>query len=811
MKSSNTLHRRLGLSLVVLFAAALNMAAQQVSDAGKSVACDPGAYCAGQPNSIRELGRNLLRDQEHIWMSPLRLQYREARWILPMTGIAAGLIAADGDIEQHIGTTHMHLSNQLSNAGLFAEVGTAGAFYVIGKERHNEHATETGLLSYEAAVNSLIVNTAIQGISRRPRPDQPSQSGFFSSGTSFPSDHAAVAWSIASVVAHEYPGWGTRLLAYGSASAISAARVGARKHFVSDVFVGSALGWLIGKETYRLHHNPELPGVDWNTVAPRVERVREPLHQASTYVPLDSWIYVALDRLSALGFARERMQGQRPWTRIECAQIVEQASSTDLRENHEAAALYTDLRSELENEMEVLRGGRNLSISVDSVYSRLQVISGTPLTDSFHFAQTQINDFGRPYQEGSNVVTGFTSHAEAGPFAFYVRGEFQRSPSAEALPGNVLAAISSTDGLPMRPGTPTPEVRRFRLLDAYATLNLGGWQASFGKQSLWWGPGEGGDLMLSNNAEPMTMLRLKRIAPSRLPGFLRRAGEIQSETFLGQVDGYNFVRLGPTFVVTGSYAHNLDPQPFVWGHKLSIQPTANLEIGVSITTVFAGLGRPLTFDTFWHTFSSSGNAQPVDPGDRRTGFDFRYRIPGLRRWVVLYSGSMSEDEPNPIAYPRRSAMNPGIYLVQIPGVRKLDLHAEAVYTNLPNDPRSAAFYTNAHYANGYINNGQIMGSWVGPEGRGYQVWSNYWQSAERRLRAGYRKQTVDSSYLKGGSLWDLQGSYIFPIHSRLSAETAFQFERWNFPLLATTERSNVSVSLQLTYRPGKLSKFFRHD
>lgn len=808
---SYTSRGRLWGSVFLLFAVALNVTAQQQTAGADSVQCEPGAYCASQPNSIRELGRNLLRDQKRIWTSPLRFRFRDARWVLPVTGIAAGLIAADDSIEQHVGTSHVHLSSQLSNAGVFAEIGAAGAFYLYGKGKHNEHSTETGMLSYEAAVNSLIVNTAIQSISRRPRPDELPRTGFFNGGTSFPSDHSAVAWSIASVVAHEYPGWGTKLLAYGTASAVSAARVGARKHFTSDVFVGSALGWLIGEETYRLHHNPELPGVNWNKTSSSVEHVREPLQQASTYVPLDSWIYVALDRLSALGYASEGMQGLRPWTRIECARIVDQAASTGLLENHEAAALFAELRSEFEKETDVLRGGKNLSISVDSVYSRFLAISGTPLTDSLHFGQTQINDFGRPYQEGLNLFTGFSSHAEAGPFAFYVRGEFQRSPSAEALPSNVLASIASTDGLPPRPGLPTAEVKRFRLLDAYATLNVGGWQASFGKQSLWWGPGGGGDLMLSDNAEPMTMLRLKRVAPSKLPGFLRRIGEIQNDTFLAQLDGYNFVRLGPTFAVTGSYAHHIDPQPFVWGHKLSIKPTPNLELGVSITTVFAGLGRPLTFDTFWHTFSSSGNAQSVEPGDRRTGFDFRYRLPGLRHWIVLYSGSMSEDEPNPIAYPRRSAMNPGIYLLRVPGIQKLDLHAEAVYTNLPNDPRTAAFYTNAHYANGYTNNGQIMGSWVGPEGRGYQLWSNYWQSAERRLRVGYRKQTVDRSYLQGGSLWDLQGSYTFPIASRLTADTAVQFERWNFPLLSTSERSNVSISVQLTYRPGNLVRILRHE
>lgn len=308
--------------------------------------------------------------------------------------------------------------------------------------------------------------------------------------------------------------------------------------------------------------------------------------------------------------------------------------------------------------------------------------------------------------------------------------------------------------------------------------------------------------MLSSNAEPITMLRLSRIKPFALPSILKVLGPIRSETFMGQLDGYHFLRLGQNFVLTGSYERNIDPQPFVWGQKISLQPTPNLELGVSITTVFAGLGRPLTFRTFGHTFSSSGNAQETEPGDRRTGFDFSYRIPHLRKWLVLYNGSMSEDEPNPIAYPRRSAMNPGIYLPQIPKLRAVDLHVEGGYTNLPNDSRGAVFYTNTHYAEGYTNNGQIMGSWLGPQSRGLQVWSNYWRSGVSRLQFGYRSQAVDPAYIGGGTVQDFRGGYRFAIGPTLVGDAGLQFERWNFPALSGASKSNVMISVQLNYRPA---------
>lgn len=783
--------------------------AQQAPQAAAPTACDKDYDISSSKYrklNAKDLGIDVLHDQKRFWTAPLRFRRRDAGWVLPLVGVTAGLIVADKDIVQHVDPAHAHTSQRISDAAVMAGLGAAGAFYVMGRVHKNPHAIETGVLSYQASVNSLIVNTAIHGISRRTRPDSGPDSGdFFAGGSSFPSNHAGVAWSIASVVAHEYPGWGTKLFAYGTATAVSLARVTGQKHFPSDVFVGSTLGWLIGRETYRAHHDKELPGETWGEFKRDVERVPDPLHEGTTYVPVDSWVYPAYDRLSALGYAPTGSQNLRPWTRLEFARLLQQSSVMDPSGSDEVGALYKELQAEFEQDSHVLAGERNLAAVLDSVYTRFTTISGTPLTDGFHFGQTIVDDYGRPYQRGLNVVTGVTTHAEAGPFAFYVRGEYQHAPSAPMLPDSVRSATAAADGLPVAPATAFSEINRFRLLESYVALNLSGWQLSFGRQSLWWGPAYGTDLMFSDNAEPVTMLRLSRVSPWKLPGLLGVLGQVHSDTFLAQMDGYHFVRLGPTFELTGSYEHHIDPQPYLWGYKLSVQPTANLQLGISITTVFAGQGRPLTFDTFFHTFSSSGNIQAVEPGDRRTGFDFSYRIPGLRKWLILYSGGMSEDEPNPIAYPRRSAWNPGIYLPQIPGLPKLDLHAEAVYTNLPNDPRPAVFYTNSHYAGGYTNNGQIVGSWTGPEAQAYQFWANYWRSGQRKIQLGFRTQVVDRAYVGGGRVQDINGSYDFLLRPDMKVKAGAQYERWKFPKLGSTPQSNFTISVQFTYQPGRTS------
>src|SRR5215467_6287297 len=55
------------------------------------------------------------------------------------------------------------------------------------------------------------------------------------------------------------------------------------------------------------------------------QQQRDPANMASTYVPLDSWVYPALERLSALGILQTSFVALRPWTRMECARLAAEA------------------------------------------------------------------------------------------------------------------------------------------------------------------------------------------------------------------------------------------------------------------------------------------------------------------------------------------------------------------------------------------------------------------------------------------------------------------------------------------------------
>jgi Capsule assembly protein Wzi len=517
-------------------------------------------------------------------------------------------------------------------------------------------------------------------------------------------------------------------------------------------------------------------------------------NSGTVFVPLDSWVYPAFERLAALGYIDVGFLGMRPWTRLECAHLVQDAR--DIIAGRDSEATGSDgtvqaLESEFASDLEALDGGSNRQMQLESVYTRLTGINGQPLNDSEHFGQTIINDFGRPYAQGFNNSTGLSAYATAGRFSIYVRGEYQHAPSTPAYSLPVRQVIATVDANPLQPAKPVPAVDQFELLDTYVGVNLGGWQVTFGKQSLWWGPGEGGAMLFSDNAEPVTMARVSRISPFKLPWLFRLMGPVKTDYFFGKLAGHEF-----------------PPGPFIHGEKISFKPTRNLELGFSRTVVMGGEGRAFTLGALFNSyfsFTSSQNYGPsVNPGKRTGGFDFSYRVPFLRKWLTIYSDSLSDDDVSPLASPRRSGISPGIYMPRLPGVPKLDLRVEAVYTDTPggNTHNGQYIYFDTFYHDLYTNYGNIIGSWIGRDGKGYQAWSKYRFSERRSLELDYRHAQVSGDFIPGGGStndYGVQGDFLIGHGTSVSGRV--QYERWNYPILAPQPQSNVTVSLQVTYWP----------
>jgi hypothetical protein len=763
--------------------------------------------------------RNFLRDQKDIWTSPFKARVEDMNWMLPAIGLTAGLITADAELSSRLNKTGTLAKNSgnLSNAGLGLAVGGAGALWLVGRIHADDHQQEAGILAGEAALNSYVVAEVFKVATRRERPTEGTGQGRFFNGTiansAFPSAHAITVWSIASVVAHEYPGPLTQILAYGLATGVSVARVTGRAHFPSDVVAGSAMGWLIGRQIYNRHQEADLTGANYGTFV-KDKPPREPGSSSSSdsissaYVDMDSWVYPAFDRLSSLGVIPSGMLGLRPWTRRECARLLEEAPQyVDDASDDEAKRLLAVLNKEFATEL----GGLETNyIGLDSVYARVTGISGKPLTDGYHFARTIVNDYGRPFQSGANFLSGFTSSASAGPLGFYVRGEFEHAPSAPGVSQAIQDALQLTDLKPLiQPASPIQAFNQFRLLDTYVMLNLKGWQTSFGKQTLWLGPTRD-PFLWSSNAEPIYMFRIDQATPKKLPSFLGFLGPYRTEFWVGKLTGHHIVTTqdpaGPPVIF--SVGRSLAKQPMVNGLKINFRPTPNFEFGVGRTGLWGGPDFPITAHTTRLSLFSASNAvgRNNDPGDRRSTFDFSYRIPGFRKWLTLYEDSFVEDEVSPIGYPRRAAHNPGIYMPQLPKLPKMDLRVEASYTNLPGLIQTTGggfFYWNTRYEDGYTNQGNIIGNGtVGRQGIAFRGESTYWFASDKTIQFGYRNMAADPAFAKGGAFRDAYLRSEWKLNPGMALSSFVQYEWWNFPLLTNGNRQNdFTASFQLTYWP----------
>jgi membrane-associated phospholipid phosphatase len=753
--------------------------------------------------------KHLVQDQRQFWTSPARFHTSDLKWVLPAAGVAAAFVATDSWWSKQVPLTHEATSKKFSDYGTYSLIGLTGASFLLGHIRHDDQLSEAGLLSGEAALNGAAVAFAFREVAQRQRPYQGNGHGnFFAGGSSFPSMHSTVAWSVASVWAHEYPGWLSQTAAYGLASAISITRVTAKQHFPSDVIIGSALGWYFARQVYRAHHDPELGGSGWGNAfdTDTVDKTRNPNDMASPYVPLDSWIYPAFERLIALGYLRSAMLGMRPWTRLECARLLDDAQENfpdNGVQEGDAGRTYAVLTTEFQPEIARLNGTPNVGAHVESVYTRMTGISGTPVRDGYHFGQTIVNDYGRPYWSGFNNVTGVTADAEAGPVSIYLRGEYQHAPAMPSESPQTLAATAAADfSPPLANGN--AEVNRFALLDSMASFTINNVQISAGMQSAWLGPGEFGSFLMSNNAAPFPMVKIDDVVPHEIPAVSHILGPFRTEFFIGQLSGQHWEYcIVPSCQFYPGYPDvvgpDVSPQPFIHGEKISFQPTPNFEFGMGVTAMFGGPGLPVTFRNFFRTYYAHSSTAANDPGKRISQADLTYRIPGLRNWLTFYMDSLVVDEISPIGSTRAS-VNPGIYMPQIPKIPKLELRAEGI-----NESRNKQFapgfvyFDQRRFLSGYTDNNYLLGSWIGRAGRGGQGWVKYSFTPRNTLQFGYRLQTVSPKFVQGGRLADYSASGNVMLSRDIAFSGIFQYEQWRFPALSALAQSNVTASIQLTY------------
>lgn len=565
----------------------------------------------------------------------------------------------------------------------------------------------------------------------------------------------------------------------------------------------------------------------------------------SPYIPDDSWIYPAVLRLYSLGYLDDVYLGLRPWTRASVIHMLEdadgliqQGESNDAPLAAEARSIYNALTRQLHQDMQGPCGPHKGSAIVESVYSLERAISGTPLNDSYHLGQSIVNDYGRPFQGGFNSYSGLSGYATAGRFALYIRAEFQGAPSAAGYSAELAQTLSNIDGTsyfvpsstpPFGPTTavfnqttipqgPIPAATHGRFLEAYLSYQLLNHVVSFGKQDQWLGPAQGGSMAFSNNAQNFYAFEINRIEPLSVPGLSRLTGPFRYEFLVGALRGHTEMP-NPAYEQGQPGAGNvINPgNPWVHVEKVSFRPYRDLEFGFERTALFGGKGHQgVNLHSFLRSFfsvtagTSANKGNSSDPGARFAAFDFSWRLPYLANWLTLYSDSEAHDDLSPIDAPRRAAVRPGIYLSHVPGVPKLDVRVEGVSTDPPtNRSTGGAFmYYEGIEKQGYTNQGQLFGDWIGREDKGGQAWITYHLSGNEWLQVSARNQKAVSNFLPGGTtLNDIAFQCVKRIGHDLEINGNFTVEHYKAPIYLPGEQTVTTTNIQLTWFPQRKVTF----
>jgi membrane-associated phospholipid phosphatase len=220
-----------------------------------------------RPVSWRLLYSNVIADQKHVWSFPVRLMQGQ-NWMptAAVLGATAGLVLLDPSEAGYFRRTPaFHGFNNIftGNATAIGTGAVPASLFALGLIRRDSKMQHTALLAGEAMADAAILTTVLKDATKRVKPAGFSVSGnlsdswfekngppysYIKGNGSFPSGHTIEAFSVATIIARRYRNhrW-VPYAAYGLAGLVGFSRLSLSVHFLSDVFMGAALGYSISR------------------------------------------------------------------------------------------------------------------------------------------------------------------------------------------------------------------------------------------------------------------------------------------------------------------------------------------------------------------------------------------------------------------------------------------------------------------------------------------------------------------------------------------------------------------------------------
>jgi hypothetical protein len=497
---------------------------------------------------------------------------------------------------------------------------------------------------------------------------------------------------------------------------------------------------------------------------------------------LDDWAYEGLDKLDGFGLLRSLMKGTRPFTRIEVARLVKEALQTQEhypeRTSPFVEFLLERFKKEFGDELSILGGGQYTAphtfikpvnnmrvryvyvdgqprefVGFEGVGPGIDATEGTPLIQ---------NNEGVVYGENHNFSLQFSSVLK---FKDVFSGYFEP----------ILLARQNEADLD---GLDSYEVKLFK---GYAKFSAWNFEIEGGRDSLWWGQGRHGNLLLTNHASPLDLIKFSNPTPSLLPWIFRWLGPVKAAVFFSRLESNRTV-----------------PRTKLAGGRFNMKPLPFFEVGFSGTILFEGEGRPNLSVSDWLEVLAFGNPKDSNGNDKTDGrfeLDLRIRIPFLKGTEIY--GEYGAEKPV-LGDP---AYLIGAYIPRLTSDGMTELRMEWAYNSV-DDPEGNFWYGDNIYRSGYTYEALMIGHHM--EGDAMDFFGRLTRHLNNDLRFG-----IDFDYMeRGRSLSpNTEKNYQFGIDftygfaRSLTIEGRYAYERVkDFNLMAGDDRDNHLFMTQLQWR-----------
>jgi len=415
----------------------------------------------------------------------------------------------------------------------------------------------------------------------------------------------------------------------------------------------------------------------------------------STNVPLDHWSYDAVEKLANYGYIDSAMLAMKPVTRVEMARHITQARHQFDREDAPPAilsSLLDRLTREFKAELILIGAidgwhGDSFVKPVEDPYVKYLYAREHPDLENLR---------GDKFEDGSNYRAGFASRGKFfDTFAYYLHPEYRDASSAGD--GDV------------------------DLIEGYGKVAVGDYELQMGKDSLWWGPGYRGSILMSNNAQPLRMVKFSNPQPIQLPWIFGWFGPFKGEWFLTELEEDRDV-----------------PEARLSGIRLNARPHPQVELGLSRLVMFGGRGVPRVdlFDYAKAFFALSEQSE----NNQLAGFDVSFLLPlGQNmplRSVKLYADAAGEDEAG--GYPSKWGYLLGAQFNDLLRTGRTDLRIEYADTH-------KVFYEHSLYTSGYTYKSRVMGHYIGPDSRNVFCQVSHYVTDDMVVDVGFDRRVYDQS------------------------------------------------------------------